>query len=319
MPPPPPDLDRYEGVNTPTFPPSSRSSRGPQVRSGDAAFFAPSNVARAEGDGGVAAPVMPAGQDAPLMGDAPNAHQTLPPVNWVGGANPITGEHKGGSEGAETAEFALNVPKHSASRNLVVILIAAISVVLIAGGLTAWALFFNEDTEVEEDIIPTVTQQQPRSVTPTIKPLDEKPKKKERVEPIEEFEPEDPAPRVVASAEPESDEPRSRSRGRRHRRSGGGGHSRVSHSGGGGSSRKAGRGSFNKARAAIRACGAQHGAIEGTVIMVSFDITDGSATNVRVGKPHSVTSLGRCVANAVRNKARFGIQNAPGQTRRVQL
>ena len=318
MPPPPPSMDAYEGVNTPTFPPSSRSSLGPQVRSGDAAFFAPSAVARAEGDGGQAAPVLPAGQAAPLMGEAPNAHQTLPPVNWVGGANPITGEHKGGAEGVETAEFALNVPKHSASRNLVVILIAAISVVLIAGGLTAWALFFNDDTEVEEDIIPTVTQQQPRSVTPTIKPIDEKPKK-QKVEPVEDdAEPEDPAPRVVAAAEPETEEPRSRRRGRRSRRSSG-----MARSGGGGgsssSSSSRGRGSFNKARAAIMACGAQHGAIEGTVISVSFDITDGAATNVRVGKPHSVTSLGRCVANAVRNKARFGVQNAPGQTRRVQL
>jgi hypothetical protein len=176
-------------------------------------------------------------------------------------------------------------------------------------------LFFNDDSLADDGIVETVTQQQPRPVTPTIKPLDEKPKTS-RVERVEDDEAEDEAP-VVAAANPTDEEPRARDKTRRTRRGGGGGGG-VARSLGGRSG-NGGGGSFNKARAAVVACGRQHGAIEGTVISVSFDIVDGGATNVQVAKPHSVTSLGRCVANAVRSKARFGLQNAPGQTRRVQL
>ncbi len=62
---------------------------------------------------------------------------------------------------------------------------------------------------------------------------------------------------------------------------------------------------FAKARGAIRACGNQHGAMEGTNIQVAFDVRDGRATNISVQRPYGLTPLGRCIAKAVGNKARF--------------
>jgi hypothetical protein len=123
---------------------------------------------------------------------------------------------------------------------------------------------------------------------------------------VEEIEPAAPPP----AAEPEppprieverlEEAPSRRPRGRRRGLGGGGG-------------------GFGRARAAISACGRQHGAIEGTSLRVSYDVIGGRATSVSVQRPYSVTPLGRCVANAVSDHARFSGADAPGQSRKIDF
>ncbi len=288
--PPPPPM-QHIGVNHPTFPPPARGA-GPIVRAGEGAFFASSSMAQAEGEGGRFAAVLPTGADVPAS--EPVEHRTLPPVNWIGGPNPITAEHgANGHEGVETAEFALNVPRHAPSRNLLVILVAAIAVLCIVGGVTAWALFFNDDGVVEEEIYATVVTEQPRPAPVEVEPI-------EPAEPAKTVTPrEAPEPARIEVGRLE-EEPRARNRG------------------GLGRTRKSTNG-FGGARAAISACGRQHGAIEGTSLRITFDVIGGRASSVSVQRPYSVTPLGRCVANAISTHARFPGADAPGQTRRVEF
>jgi hypothetical protein len=285
MPPPPPM--QHLGVNHPTIPPAARGA-GPLVRAGEGAFFASSSLAQAEGEGGRFAAVLPTGADVPA--NDPVEHRTLPPVNWTGGPNPITSEHgANGGEGAETAEFALNVPRHAPSRNLLVILIAAIAVICIAGGVATWALFFNDEGVVEEEVYATVTKEQPRPQIVEEEPI-------EAPKPTRAVEPEEP-PRIAV--EPLEEDTRVRRPPRRGLGSSGAG------------------GGFSRARAAINACGRAHGAIEGTNFRVTYDVIGGRATSVSVQRPYSATPLGRCVANAVSDNARFNGADAPGQSKQI--
>ena len=273
----------------PSYPPSSDLG-APQVRSGQGAFFAASAQSEAYGEGREV--VLPAGAAIPTSG--PTEHRTLPPVNATGGMNPSTAEHAQAPEGLDTVEFSLNVPRQEVSRNVLVILVAAISVLSIVGGITAWALFFDEHQPVEEELYPTVVQDQPRPAiplapTPT-RVADAGPA------PIPTPVPDDPPvvrkrkPDVTLDAQveptPEVRKPR------KPRKSGGG-------------AKTASRG-FGKARSAIKACGQQHGALEGTRLKVTFDVSGGRATSVSVQRPYTATPLGRCIAKVVQSKSRFG-------------
>lgn len=311
--------------------------QAPEVRRGDGAFFAATtNSAGGLGDGR-AAPVLPGGSAAPVAGgSAPHAHQTLPPVNWTGGApNPPTGNHQGGVEQSATEEFALRLPDRAPSRNRAVIGVVLAAVLLIGVGVAAWAVFFNDSDPVGDDVYPTV-------VAEDLKPLPlgqgkkAKPVQREKEEPdfapvpppsedpfgddperptpppVERPDP-SPEPRRTADPEPprfepepdpEPERPRSTPKSKPKQR-------RPK-----GSSVRRG---FNKASKAIKACGAQHGAIAGTAFNVNFDVSNGRATNVKIQAPHSVTSLGRCVSRAVTTHARFGGGDKSGQSQRVKF
>lgn len=274
----------------PSYPPSSELGT-PQVRSGQGAFFAASAQSEAYGEGN--AVVLPAGAAVPSSG--PTEHRTLPPVNALGAMNPSTAEHAQAPEGLDTVEFSLNVPRQEVSRNVLVILVAAISVLSIVGGIAVWALFFDEHKPVEEEFFPTVVQDQPQ---PAI-PVAPKPTRVADVgpapipmpvpgDPPVQRKPEVPRDAAVAPV-PEPPEPR---KPRKPRKAGGG-------------AKTASRG-FGKARSGIKACGQEHGALEGTRLKVTFDVSGGRATSVSVQRPYTSTPLGRCIAKVVQSKSRFG-------------
>ncbi len=340
VPPPMQDQQPVFGHSTPAAPEPEFQS-APEVRPGDGAFFAPTTASGGGGlGGGRAAPVLPAG--ASHATGSPSAHQTLPPVNWSSGAaaNPATGAHNTRPEQSPTEEFALRVPRRAPSRNITVILIAVVAVLAVGIGVATWAVFFNDGDPVEDDVYPTVVADQPRPITlggakkePSLTPLqddrdpqppgpgggppppprvDDSPAKPptptpERVDPRaarpqpepREVEP-DPEPKVTRRPRPRNPGP---SKPRRPR------------SGGGSSVRKG----FNRAKKAIQDCGKSRGAIEGTKFRVTFDVRGGKATNIRVQSPHSATSLGKCVAKVVQEKARFGGGDATDQQQTVSF
>lgn len=321
--------------------PEPAPHRGPEVRRGDGAFFAPTTAGAGGSNDGRDAPVLPFGSGAPAPGgSSPHKHQTLPPVNWNAGApNPPTGNHVNGPDHGATEEFALRLPERAPSRNRAVVFVVLAAVLVIGVGVAAWAVFFNDADPVGDDVYPTVVAEdleplplgkgrKPKSAEPdAIIPITDddndvdprgpaKPKpttverdRKPRPEPIAEPEPiepiADPEPIRDPDPEPTRDPDPEPERPRKQSKP-----------------RKKGdpvvRG-FAKAKKAIKACGSQHGALAGTAFNVDFDVKNGRASNVKVRPPHSVTSLGRCVNRAVSTHARFSGGDRVGQTQRVKF
>ena len=106
-------------------------------------------------------PSLPTGIDRPSA--EPIEHRTLPPVNWNGG-NPSTAENHPRGEGAETHEFALNVPRREVSRNWLVITISAIALALVWAGGATWFFLFDDEEETSPAVHPTVVADEPRQV-----------------------------------------------------------------------------------------------------------------------------------------------------------
>lgn len=289
---PPPPVLQDVGGNGSTYPPPPSGFSKPQVRSGEGAFFALSAQADPYGEG--RSPVLPAG--AAIPASEPARHNTLPPAHAMAAVNPATAEHAhhSGGEGADTVEFALNVPRGEVSRNMLVILVAALSVLTIVGSFAVWALFLDDDQPVSEDVYPTVVVDQPRSQisavpeptpAPVAPPTAVQPSSPE---PAPQVDP--PRARPAPPAVVEAEEPPKRPRNRPSSKSG---------------PSSAAKG-FKKARSAMKACGTQHGAIEGTKVNVTFEVDGGRATSVSVQRPYGPTPLGRCITAAVSAKARFG-------------
>ncbi len=300
-----------------------------EVRKGDGAFFAATtNSAGGLGDGRNA-PVLPGGSFAPSNSSAkPHEHQTLPPVNWT--PNPPTGAHTRGPEQSSTEEFALRLPQRAPSRNRAVFAVILAAVMLIGVGVAAWAVFGSDADTGGDDVYPTVVAEDleplplskakvkstpieddfepydddtPNNDAPTGAPGSNdggEPRRPERkpdrtAEPEPEPEPEPETQRQPPRApKPRKSAPR-KSKGDPVRRG------------------------FNKAKKAIAACGSQHGAIAGTAFSVTFDVSAGRVDNVKIQPPHSVTSLGRCVARAVTSHARFSGPDRTGQRQTVKF
>jgi serine/threonine protein kinase len=241
-------------------------------------------------------PTLPTGMDKPPS--EPVEHRTLPPVNWNGG-NPSTAENRSRAEGAETHEFALNVPRREVSRNWLVIAISAIALALVWVGGATWFFLFDDEEETAPEVHPTVVQDEPRPIAapkpekappPPAEPVDEEPPKVARVDPPPRDMPIQRAPAPPRET-PDVLGDRDLDRG------------------------------FGRAGGAIRECAEKHGAIAGTGFDISFDVDNGHASSVSVERPHDKTSLGRCVAQAVQAKARFGKARQPttGVKRRVRF
>jgi hypothetical protein len=241
-------------------------------------------------------PVLPTGLDHP--GSEPVEQRTLPPVNWTGG-NPSTAENHSRGEGAETHEFALHVPRREVSRNWLVITISAIALALVWAGGATWFFLFSDEQPDEPEVHPTVVKDEPRPIA-VPEPPRPVPAKTEPAPPADP--PKDP-PRFEPSREPQAH--RAPPRGDVPDALGG---------------RDLERG-FGRAAAAIRECGATHGAIDGTGFELTFDVNEGRAVNVSVQRPHDVTPLGRCVAAAVQGRAKFTKARQPttGVKRRVRF
>ncbi len=257
----------------------------------------------------VAPPAMPTGIATPSS--EPVEHRTLPPVNWNGG-NPATFEHSRRADGAETHEFALNVPRREVSRNWLVITVSIVVLALIWGGGAAWFIFAGDDGAAAAEVHPVVTavEPQPPMSVEKIKPV--APSKVEpapvRTQPPREVDAEVPRTPKVAAAAPES--ALSRPQPRRDP-------SAAPTTLG---ARELDKG-FAKAKGAIGACGTKHGAIAGTGFGVTFEVRDGRAVSVSVQRPNHATPLGRCVVDAVSSAAKFpaGRPAVTGVTRRVSF
>lgn len=248
------------------------------------------------------APILPAGMAVPSS--EPIEHRTLPPVNWSGG-NPATFEHARRGDGAETHEFALNVPRREVSRNWLVITVSIVVLALIWGGGAAWFIFMGDEGETAPEVHPVVTADEPRPtvVVEKIKPAAPKPETPPVVAPRQPEPPAEdpPPPRTTPGprSQPRRDAaPTPTTLGQRELDKG-----------------------FARAKGAIAACGRTHGAIEGTGFDVTFEVRGGRAVGVSVQRPHHVTPLGRCVADAVSSSARFAESRQPvtGVTRRVKF
>jgi type IV secretory pathway VirB10-like protein len=262
------------------------------------------------------------GSEAQTSGSSePSAHRTLPPMNWSPGSspNPATYEnHLSGNEGSETAEFGLNVPRQQVSRNWLVVVVAAVALIAVTGGVAAWLLIFQDDNSVSDEVDPAVLVDEPRPQVIPVDPID--PPKPPPVQAEPAAEPVEPEP--IAAVEPEPDRPRRRSKRRN------GGSKRRSSSSSKPSNKvvdslsdSAISKGFGRAKSAIAACGRQHGALDGASFRVTFDINNGSASNVSVQRPQNVTPLGRCVKKAIENSARFTKSREPkaGVTRTVKF
>ena len=256
------------------------------MRAGDGAFFALSAASEAQGN----AVVLPAG--ASVLDDRPADHRTLPPVN-AAGFNPATLEHeRPRGEAVETSEFSLNVPRREVSRNLVVGIVATLTLVGILVGLTTWWMLASDDEPVEEAVHPAVVIDQPRAMPlPTEPEPVAKPEPKPEAKPEPERKVERERPRIEATPARRRPKPRKRPE--------------TLASG------------WGRARGAIKRCGRDHGAMEGTRMQVTFSVAGGSPTDVSVSAPYGATPLGRCVAQAVRSKARFGPSVAAGPHKRA--
>ena len=310
----PPMLDQIEEV-----PPLRDDTPPPVHRPGDGAFFAPSTASRE--DGMPSAAMLPRGMDRPApifgpssgnasgnaIGGEPAGHRTLPPVNWTGGSspNPATYENQlSRNEGAETAEFGLNVPRHSVSRNWLVVVVAAAALAVVIAGVAAWLLVFQEDNSVSDEVHPTVVADEPR---PMVVPR----------EPIKPIDPPPPPPEAAPEPEPveavAQPEPRPRKTKKKKRRSAPKTVDSLS-------DKDISRG-FAKARGSIVSCGNKHGALAGASFRVTFDVSNGSASNVSVQRPQNVTPLGKCVKKAIESNARFAKSRNPksGVTRSVKF
>jgi len=261
-----------------TYPP--RPAAAPEVRRGDGAFFALSAASDAQAN----AVVLPAGSS--MLDDRPADHRTLPPVN-AADFNPVTLEHqRPGGEAVETTEFSLNVPRREVSRNLVVGIVATLTLLGILVGLTTWWVLMSDDEPVEESVHPAVVVDQPRAM-----PLPDKP----RPAPEAKAEPEpEPKPEPKPRPKPKVERPRIEATPAERRPSKPRKRNLTVKSG------------WSKARGAIKRCGRDHGAMEGTSMRVTFSVSGGSPTDVSVSMPYGVTPLGRCVAQAVKSRARFG-------------
>jgi len=232
-------------------------------------------------------PTLPAGMDRPPS--EPVEHRTLPPVNWSGG-NPSTAENHARGEGAETHEFALNVPRREVSRNWLVITISAIALALVWVGGATWFFLFDDEQETAPEVHPTVVQDEPRPIAA--------PERAKPQPPQAKIEPPAEPPKIARNEPPRRDPPIQRAPERPR--------ATLDVLG----DRDLGRG-FARASAAIHECGERHGAITGTGFDITFDVSDGRATTVDVQRPHNVTYLGRCVAEAVQKKARFAKARQP--------
>lgn len=298
---PPPAYVDGSGMRTPSVPPMRniapdgatyppRPAAAPEVRRGDGAFFALSAASDAQGS----AVVLPAGTST--LDDRPADHRTLPPVN-AADFNPVTLEHqRPRGEAVETTEFSLNVPRREVSRNIVVGIVATLTLVGILVGLTTWWMLASDDEQVEDSVHPAVVIDQPRAM-----PLMDKP----APEPEPEAEEPEPEPEPKPKARPKAERPRIEATPA-HRRP---------------PKPRKGQGTVGsgwaKAGGAIKRCGREHGAMEGTRMKVTFSVSGGSPTDVSVSMPYGVTPLGRCVAQAVKSGARFGSDVPPGPHTRM--
>lgn len=250
----------------------------------DASFFAPSTRRDDGHDPGSVR--LPRGLERPPEAIVPIAHHTLPPVDWKGrGPNPVTVENSlGGGQAAETQEFVLNLPKNDISRNSLVAVVASAALLIVALGVAAWMIFVAEDDAIETELHPAVLQEQPRRrVTPP--PLEPEPSTSPVVA--------TPEPKPTPVNEPEQVVEHEEERPRRRR-------SQTAAL----SDADLSRG-FAKVRGAISACGKQHGGLPGTGFDVHFTVVEGRPRDIEIQSPHHVTPLGRCVKQAVADRARF--------------
>jgi len=245
-------------------------------------------------------PLLPTGMAAPSS--APVEHHTLPPVNWHGG-NPATLEPARRHEGAETHEFALNVPRHEVSRNWLVITVSVVALLMIWGGGAVWFFVLRDDSDAAPELHPTVAADEPRpSAVPAAPP-----------QPAPE--PAQPRPAPTPAPAPIADEPEPAPTRRDDRPVARPAPPRDALAAG-----DLDRG-FGKARRAVVECGRTHGAVEGTSFAVTFDVAGARAQSVVVQRPWNATPLGLCVATAIGAKARFATARTPstGVSRRVRF
>jgi serine/threonine protein kinase len=249
------------------------------------------------------APILPTGMAAPSS--TPIEQHTLPPVNWQGG-NPATLEPSRRHEGAETHEFALNVPRREVSRNRWVITVSIFALLLVWAGGAVWFFVLRDDSDAAPEFHPTVVADEPRpSAVPAAPP-------KPAAEPTAAPRPTPAPPPVAAVDEPPRDPPPREASPRPTPRPA----APRDTLGDGDIDR-----GFGKLRGAIVECGRTHGALEGTSFTLTFDVEGGRASHVAIQRPWDVTPLGRCVAAAVQAKGKFATAKSPrtGVVKRIRL
>lgn len=215
------------------------------------------------------------------FGSSPIEHKTPPPMHvGHGGLVPALEPGYGQDDGLPP-ELSLKIPRRTTSRNTIVLAIAIVCLLLVTGGVAAWALFVRDD-RVDSGVDTHVLTNQPRNVIGSLAPVTLSPPSKPPEPPPTKTEVSAPPKAVFKSppVRPPSEPPT-----------------------------EAGEGGvevgFNRARTAIKACGREHGALETTKVKIRFDVVGERPSNVDVDQPYSSTPLGKCVVQAVTSHATF--------------
>jgi hypothetical protein len=231
-------------------------------------------------------------------------YPTYPPAV---AANPATGRHTVvRNDRADTGQFALHVPRRERSKNALVIAVSTVAAVCVVSFALVWTAVFGQSETPRPEVYAAAVMAQPRAVAIPPPALGDAPAFVDPVPDLPMSEPNDveeqPVELVRPAAQPAARATRTvgRSAPRESR------------------NRPRSADGLASARAAIRACGREHGAIAGTNLQVTFDVLGGRASSIRVQKPHAVTPLGRCVATAISSHARFA-EDAPNVSRTVSF
>ena len=193
--------------------------------------------------------------------------------------NGMSGEHDGG-------ELLLRPPVREVSRNLVVAVVIISILSLAVLSFMLWTMFREEPGNSVTEPHPATMAGQPK---PTLfEPTAPEGPKFPENEPIVEDDDDEPPPEPPKRPFKPTAKPIVQTLSNKQISDG-----------------------FGKARTAINACAKQHGAIKGTSLQVGFDVVDSRARNAKCQPPHNLTPLGRCVAGAVNQHARFPKSKQP--------
>ncbi|MEM9455639.1 MAG: hypothetical protein AAGF11_15765, partial [Myxococcota bacterium] len=193
--------------------------------------------------------------------------------------NAMSGEHDGG-------ELFLRPPAREVSRNLVVAVVIISILSLAVLSFMLWTMFREEPGNSVTEPHPATMAGQPK---PTLfEPTAPEGPKFPESEPVVEDDDDEPPPEPPKRVFKPTAKPIAQTLSNKQISDG-----------------------FGKARTAINACAKQHGAIKGTSLQVGFDVVDSRARNAKCQPPHNLTPLGRCVAGAVNQHARFPKSKQP--------